>query len=83
LIKEIHSDIGVIEVWLSKNESSDSAVQDQLRQIYVDGKSMGYKVAVFLSGEENLCQMTSALLCYNRRRIAEIETEKEKSKAVQ
>lgn len=73
----------LIEIWLAKDESSDPAVQDRLAKIYENGKSMGYKVAVFLSGEEDLCQMTSALLCYNRKRIAEIEAAKEKTNPVQ
>ena len=37
-----------------------------------------YTVAVFMSGSQDLCSLTSGLLCYNRKRLAELEVAREK-----
>ena len=77
MMKEIHEEKKIITVWLNKNESADSALRDRLTKECVE-YSKGYKVAVFFSWKDDLYETTSALLRYNRKRMAQMEVEKEK-----
>lgn len=69
-----------MEVWLTRQERDNEAVQRELKPMYQDYKHRGYLVAVFQSGEQNLYQQTSDLLIYNRKRIQELAMQKEKEK---
>ena len=77
MMNEIHEELKIMTVWLTKNESADPALRDRLTKECVEN-SKGYKVAVFFSGNDNLYETTSALLRYNRKRMAQMEVEKEK-----
>jgi hypothetical protein len=77
MMKEIHEELKIMTVWLTKNESADPALRDRLTKECVEN-SKGYKVAVFFSGNDDLYETTSALLRYNRKRMAQMEVEKEK-----
>lgn len=68
----------IVEIWLSNQEKQDAALRQQLRPLYRAYASKKYLVAVLQSGGRDLQQSTSDLLCYNRKRIAEMEVEKEK-----
>ena len=68
----------LVEVWLTHAESQDNAVQESLKPLYAEYGKKKYTTAVFLSGTRNLSDASSDLLCYNRRRIAELEVQKEK-----
>ncbi len=69
-----------MEVWLTRQERENEAVQRELQPMYQDYKRQGYLVAVFQSGEQNLYQQTSDLLRYNRKRIQELAVQREKEK---
>lgn len=69
-----------MEVWLTRQERDNEAVQRELQPMYQDYKRQGYLVAVFQSGEQNLYQQTSDLLRYNRKRIQELAVQREKEK---
>ena len=69
-----------VEVWLSNEEKRDPAVRQRLRPLYAEYTEKKYTVAVFMSGSQDLYSLTSGLLCYNRKRIAELEVEQEKEK---
>lgn len=71
-----------VEVWLSNEEKSDSAVQQHLKPLYTEYAEKKYTVAVFMSGSQDLYSLTSGLLCYNRKRIAELEVEQEKEQGM-
>lgn len=75
---EIHvrDESQTIEVWLTKAEQQDAEVCERLKPLYQEYKRKHYLVAVFQSGEQNLADATSDLLCYNRRRIAQLEVER-------
>lgn len=77
MMKEIHEEKKIMTVWLNKNESADPALRDRLTKECVE-EGKGYKVAVFFSGKDDLYETTSALLRYNRKRMAQMEVEKEK-----
>lgn len=67
-----------VEVWLSREESADPAVQQRLRPVYRQYREKGYLVAVFKSGSRELQNGVRDLLVYNRRRCAELAVEQEK-----
>ncbi len=72
---DVRNDLGIVTVWLTNAEKQDEQIQKRLKRIYESFKLTGYKVAVFYSGTENLADVTSDLICYNRKRIAEKEVE--------
>ena len=43
---------------------------------------IAYLVAVFLSGERELADATSDLLCYNRKRLAEKEVQRQRQQGM-
>ena len=74
----INDERRTVEVWLSSEEKNDFAVQQRLKPLYTEYAGKKYTVAVFMSGSQDLYSLTSDLLCYNRKRIAELEVEHEK-----
>ena len=75
---KVREDQKIVEIWLTKEEQNDPVIQEQLRALYPHYTEKKYLVAVFQSGEEDLFEQTSGLLCYNRRRWAEKEAQKQK-----
>lgn len=69
----LHPERKIAEIWLTKAEKGDRALQRRLRQTYHEYYAQGYTVAVYLSGEQGLSDLTGQLLCQNRRRLAELE----------
>ena len=74
----INKESKTVTVWLSTHESSDPILKERLGLLYQIFAAQKYLVAVFRSGGRDLAQSTSDLLCYNRKRIAELELEREK-----
>lgn len=68
----------IVEIWLTRDEKRDERVQRELKLVYQSFKGTGYMVVTFLSGDQNLTDTTSDLICYNRKRIAQLEVEQEK-----
>lgn len=60
-------------IWLTRNESVDPEVLASLEPIYQKYTALNYLVVVFRSGSRELIGLTSELLRYNRRLIAERE----------
>lgn len=78
----VRDDNKIVEVWLTNKEKRDRALEEKLKLLYQEYKSRNYLVAVFLSGTEDLEQRTSDLLCYNKKRIAEMEVRQEKGQGL-
>lgn len=74
----IRVDSKIVEVWLTREEKRDINMREQLRPLYQQYKAEKYLVAVFESGEQNLEELTGSLLGYNRKRVAQLEMEREK-----
>lgn len=72
---EVNNDLEIATIWLTNAEKQDKEIQKRLKWVYESFKLTGYKVAVFYSGTGNLADVTSDLVCYNRKRIAEKEVE--------
>lgn len=66
----------IVEVWLRQDEKE---LREQLKPQFTQWKKAGYLTAVFLSGSDDLTRRTSNLLCYNRKRLAEMKAQKGKS----
>lgn len=62
-------------IWLTRNESVDPEVLASLEPIYQKYTALNYLVVVFRSGSQELIGVTSELLRYNRRLLAEREVE--------
>lgn len=75
----IYNDKKTVEVWLTQTERDDPAVKESLKPMYQAYVSKKYTVAVFFSGAGDLYQQTSDLVCYNRKRLAEMEVEQEET----
>ncbi len=71
-----------VEVWLSSEEKIDPAVRQCLKPLYAEYGEKKYTVTVFMSGSQDLYSLTSGLLCYNRKRIAELEVKQEKEQGI-
>ena len=80
---EVHvrDDMKLVTVWLTRAEQEDTALRDHLKSLYAEYKAKKYMVAQFHSGTENLYTCTRDLLLYNRKRIAELEVQREKQTA--
>lgn len=69
---EVSHQAKLTTVWLTREEQENPAVKAQLDILYADCKCKKYTVVVFYSGGKDLRDQTSGLLCYNRRRAAQI-----------
>lgn len=69
---EVSHQTKLTTVWLTRAEQEDPTIKAQLDKLYADCKTKKYTVAVFHSGGRDLRDQTSGLLCYNRRRAAQI-----------
>ena len=78
----VRDNIKIVEVWLTREEKRNAALQEHLKPLYKEYKEKKYLVAVFESGSQNLWEETGALLCYNRKRIAQMELEREKQQGM-
>ena len=68
-----------VNIWLTHAESQDTEFLESLKPIYREYKAKKYLVGVFASGTEDLKGLTCDLLRYNRVRLRELETQKEKA----
>ena len=76
----VRDDRKIVEVWLTNEEQRDQTLRKKLNPIYQQYKEQKYTVAVFLSGGRDLAEETGALLRHNKRRIAELEVQRERKR---
>ena len=67
----------IVEVWLTREEKQDADLRERLKPLYQECKAKKFLVAVFESGEQNLEELTGSLLGYNRKRVVQLEMERE------
>ena len=72
----------IVEVWLTREEKQDIKLRERLKPLYQEYKAKKFLVAVFESGEQNLEELTGSLLGYNRKRIVQLEMEREKQQGM-
>ena len=78
----VRNESKIVEIWLTKAEKQDAQLQKELKLVYESFRGVGYTVATFLSGDQDLADTTSDLVCYNRKRIAQLEVEREKKQGL-
>ena len=69
---DIHKDKKLICIWLPKSDA-DNDPSVFLRAVFSEYKKVGYSVAIFNSGTEDLKELTAALLIHNRLLMAKRE----------
>ena len=74
----VNDETKIVEIWLTKAEQEDAGLREQLKPLYQKYKAKKYMVAQFESGDQDLEDITGALLVYNRNRSAQLEVEREK-----
>lgn len=79
----VRDDKKMVEVWLTNQEKQSQALGKQLRNFCQQYREKKYFVAVFMSGGQDLTEETSALLCYNRKRLAEQEVRRKRRHTLQ
>ena len=62
----------LVEIWLTHADQWDDALRERLKPLYAEYRAKNYLVAVFASGQRDLCALTSDLLCSNRNRLARL-----------
>lgn len=75
---DVLDDRKIVQVWLTKTEQDDADIRKSLEPLYKEYKDKKYLVAVYLSGDGDLTRATSDLLCYNKKREAELAVQREK-----
>lgn len=78
----VNEESKLVEIWLTSGEKRNAQFSERLAPIYREYKEKKYLVAVFQSGERNLCDATADLLCYNRKRLAQREVEEERQQSM-
>ena len=78
---DIHPEKKLVCIWLTKAESADASTQEQLGPLYDRFRKQKFLVAVFRSGGQDLTELTSELLRYNRKLFAEREVRAGKESA--
>lgn len=74
----VRDDRKIVEIWLNNTEKQNMDIRKGLKPIFAKYAAGKYLVAVFESGDEDLYRNTRELLRYNRRRLAEMEIQREK-----
>ena len=57
----------MVTIWLTHQDQEDAGIQETIQKISTEYKSKKYLVGVFLSGQEDLLEQTSGLLCHNQQ----------------
>lgn len=78
---DVHENKNRVCVWLTRNESADAATEERLKLLYEKYKQKKYTVVVYRSGNQDLGDLTGALLRYNRKLFAAREVQAEKQGA--
>lgn len=79
----VRGDRRIVEVWLTNQEKQDDSLREQLKDLYQQYREKKYIVAVYMSGDLNLTEETSALLCCNRKRLAGQEVRRKRTRTRQ
>lgn len=73
--RNVYKDSKIVEIWLDHNDQNDEQLNEKLERLYADYCNKKYTVAVFKSGKDDLYELTSQLLLYNRNYFAKAEAD--------
>ena len=74
----VRNDKKIVEIWLTNAEKNDPELRAGLHDIFAEWKKKRYTVGVYESGDGDLYQSTRDLLVFNKKHLAELETQKAK-----
>ena len=78
MLKFVHDDMKLVEIWLTKAESDDDVFRRKLEPIFAEYKKKKYRVAVFSSGKGDMLELTKDLFKHTLEVNAKKELEAEK-----
>ena len=78
MLKFVHDDMKLVEIWLTKAESDDDVFRRKLESIFAEYKKKKYRVVVFSSGKGDMLELTKDLLKHTLEVNAKKELEAEK-----
>ena len=78
MLKFVHDDMKLVEIWLTKAESDDDVFRRKLEPIFAEYKKKKYRVVVFSSGKGDMLELTKDLLKHTSEVNAKKELEAEK-----
>lgn len=78
MLKFVHDDMKLVEIWLTKAESDDDVFRRKLEPIFAEYKKKKYRVVVFSSGKGDMLELTKDLLKHTLEVNAKKELEAEK-----
>ena len=78
MLKFVHDDMKLVEIWLTKAESDDDVFRRKLEPIFAEYKKKKYRVVVFSSGKGDILEFTKDLLKHNLELFVRKELEAEK-----
>jgi hypothetical protein len=78
MLKFVHDDMKLVEIWLTKAESDDDVFRRKLEPIFAEYKKKKYRVVVFSSGKGDMLEFTKDLLKHNLELSVRKELEEEK-----
>ena len=64
---QINDQEKMVTIWLTHQDQENADAQETVKQMTAEYKSKKYLVGVFLSGQEDLLEQTSGLLCHNQQ----------------
>ena len=67
----IDKDAHIATIWVSKDERTNPLVLENARTTCAELKAKRIMTAIFISGDNDLLEETTALILYNRRKLAE------------
>ena len=78
MLKFVHDDMKLVEIWLTKAESDDDVFRRKLEPIFAEYKKKKYRVVIFSSGKGDMLELTKDLLKHNLELSVRKELEAEK-----
>ena len=74
----VYDDKKLVDIWLTNAEKNDQELREKLKPIYAKYHKKKYRVTVFESGDGDLRESVLGLIQFNRKRLIELEQQKEK-----
>ena len=72
MIVDVKDTEKMVTIWLTHQDQADARIKETIKRISEEYRSKKYLVGVFLSGEEDLLEQTSGLLCHNQQAVNEM-----------
>ena len=78
MVTNVDNNSKMVEVWLTRAEQQDAALQQSLKGQYAQWRRKGYLVAVYCSGYGDLYHQTLDLLTANKQRNAGLAVQRDR-----